>query len=89
MPDGKAVSWMDAAESRARLINYRAAMSLAFEMLSEGIINEKDYDHIDRIIAKKYGLSLDSIWCRLPLIPSPTRGNMPHTEGGDVHGKND
>lgn len=80
---------MDAAEYSARLIDYRSTMSLALEMLSAGIISEKDYDHIDRIMAKKYGLSLDSIWCRSPLIPFPTRGNMPHTNGGDVNGEND
>ena len=64
-------------------------MSLAGGMLSEGIITEKDYDKIDRIIANKYGLSLGSIYCRKPLIDQGVRVNMRHTGGGETHGTDD
>ncbi len=69
------------------LIAYRTSMSLAAELLSDGTISEKEYDKIDRIIAKKYGLSLGSLSCRKPLITLKPRGNMRHTEGGESHGE--
>lgn len=40
-----------------RIANYRAAMSLANEMLENGIISAEEYEKIDTIMAKKYGLS--------------------------------
>lgn len=70
------------AKYRRRLLSYRSSMSLAQEMLSEGIITEKEYAVIDRIIANRYGLSLDSIYCRNPLIDPASRGNMRHAKGG-------
>ena len=36
---------------------------------------EKEYDRIDRIIARKYGLSLGSLYCRKPLIDEAFRGS--------------
>ena len=45
-----------------RLAAYQAAMSLARNMLRQGIISEGDYAEIDTIMTKKYGLSLDSIF---------------------------
>lgn len=77
------------ADYRNALVSYRVSMSLAEDMLLQGIISEKDYSKIDRIIAKKYGLSLDSICCRNPLISGETRGNMSLTIGGDIDGKDD
>lgn len=77
------------AEYRDRLLAYRTSMSLAAEMLSEGILTAKEYDQIDRIIAKKYGLSLGSLYCRKPLIEGAFRGNIRHTEGGDICGEDD
>lgn len=77
------------AEYRDRLLAYRTSMSLAAEMLSEGILTEKEYDKIDRIIAKKYSLSLGSLYCRKPLIEGTFRGNIRHTEGGDIDGTDD
>ncbi len=44
------------------LAAYQAAMSLARDMLRQGIISEGDYAEIDTIMTKKYGLSLDSIF---------------------------
>lgn len=70
------------AEYRRRLLSYRTSMSLAQEMLSEGIITEKEYAVIDRIIANRYDLSLDSIYCRNPLIDPASSGNMRHAKGG-------
>lgn len=77
------------ADYHARLIAYRTTMSLAEGMLSDGIISEKDYDKIDRIIANLKGLSLSSIYCRKPLITPPDRVNMRHTEGGETYGPDD
>ena len=77
------------AEYRERLLAYRAAMSLATEMLNEGILTPREYAEIDRIIAKKYGLSLGSLYCRKPLIEGAFRGNIRHTEGGDICGEDD
>jgi len=45
-----------------RLASYKAAMSLAKGMLHQGIISAKEYAEIDTIMAKKYGLSLVSIF---------------------------
>ena len=38
------------------------ANSMAKAMLERGIISEKDYDIIDRLMAEKYGISLSSIF---------------------------
>ncbi len=46
----------------ARVSRYRAAMSLASEMLEKGIISPEDYGIIDTIMAKKYGLSSCTIF---------------------------
>ena len=77
------------AEYQERLVAYRTTMSLAEGMLSEGIITEKEYGKIDRMVANLKGLSLSSICCRKPLISSRNRGNMRHTEGGETHGTDD
>ena len=89
MPDGKGLLLMEMAEHKERLVAYRTTMSLAAGMLSEGIISEKDYGKIDRIVAKNHGLSLSSICCRIPLITPGTRGNIHTAEGGDFVGKDD
>ena len=44
------------------LAAYKAAMSLARGMLHQGIITESEYAEIDTIMAKKYDLSLGSIF---------------------------
>lgn len=44
------------------LFCYQSTMAMARRMLSDGIITEKDYHKIDRIIAGKYGISLCSIY---------------------------
>jgi hypothetical protein len=77
------------AEYRERLVSYRTSMALAESMLFQGIISEKDYCKIEKMIAQKCGLSLCSIFCRNPLIVSRGRGNMQHTEGVDLDGSED
>lgn len=77
-------------ENYESMVAYRSSMSLALSMLTQGIISEKEYEKIDRIIAEKHGLSLDSICCRNPLITQGFRGNMsPTKERGDIDGKDD
>lgn len=49
-------------EYEERIAAYRLAMSMAKAMLERGIISEKDYDIIDRLMAEKYGISLSSIF---------------------------
>lgn len=71
---------------RERMVDYRVTMSLAADMLAKGIISKEEYRKIDRIIAKKYGLSLGSICFREPLITQDFRGNISRTEGGDAGG---
>lgn len=45
-----------------RLMAYQTAMALARNMRSKEIISAKEYEKIDTIIAKKYGISSDSIF---------------------------
>lgn len=47
---------------RERLTAYQTAMSLARNMLQQGIISEDDYRKIDTIIAKKHEVSSCSIF---------------------------
>ena len=50
------------AEFRDRLTKYRAAMTLAQEMLKQGLISDEEYSIIDTIMTKKYGLSSSTIF---------------------------
>ncbi len=78
------------ADYRKRLVSYRMTMSLVSEMLSDGLISEKEYARIDRIIASSRGLDLSGICCRNPLIYKEFRGNMtPAIEGGETDETND
>ena len=45
-----------------RLTACKTAMSLARDMLRQGIISQGDYAESDTIMPKKYGLFLDSIF---------------------------
>ena len=47
---------------RERLTAYQTAMSLARNMLRQGIISEDDYRKIDTIVAKKHRVSSCSIF---------------------------
>ena len=65
-------------------------MTLAEKMLSDGIISRKEYDRIDRIIAKSRSLNLSGICCRKALINQGFRANIPPTEeGGEQDGEVD
>ena len=78
------------ADYRERLLSYRASMSLASEMLSQGVITAREYARIDRIIAKSRGLDLCGICCRNPLLYKEFRANMtPTDEGGEIDGTDD
>ena len=44
------------------LTAYKAAMSLARDMLRQGFISESEYAEIDTIMTQKYDLPLDSIF---------------------------
>ena len=50
------------ADNEESLFNYESTMAMVRKMRSVGIITDKDYYKIDRIIAKKYGISLCSIY---------------------------
>lgn len=41
---------------------YSLSMNIAKEMLNRGIISEKDYSKIDKIMAKKYGINSCSLF---------------------------
>jgi len=49
-------------EYRKQLISYQITMSMVRNMLSDGIISEEEYDKIDTIMTKKYGVSSFSIY---------------------------
>ena len=44
--------------------HYCAAAAIFYKWLTEGVISRNEYVEIDRIIAKKYGLSSCSIYRR-------------------------
>ncbi len=60
MPDGKRCFVLN--EYRKQLISYQITMSMVRNMLSDGIISEEEYDKIDTIMTKKYGVSSFSIY---------------------------
>lgn len=41
---------------------YQAAMAIARNLVSQGVITEDEYANIDTILTKKHGLSLGSIF---------------------------
>ncbi len=51
-----------------RLISYRISMTMADEMLSQGIILPEDHRRIDEIMTEKYGLSLCELCPEKPFI---------------------
>ena len=44
------------------LLAYKSIMAQAKILLRKGIITRREYTHFDTMFAKKYGLSLDSIF---------------------------
>lgn len=49
-------------EMYKKILDYRTAMSVIYDLYKKGIITAKEYDRIDTIMTKKYGLSLDTIF---------------------------
>ncbi len=47
---------------KAKVFNYKIAMSLANKLFHEGTISKSEYARIDTIMTKKYGLSSCSIF---------------------------
>lgn len=65
---------------QSNLEQYLSSMYQAKRMLQSGIISKKEYDEIDTVIAKKYGISSCSLYRGIDLIISVFRGNMSHNE---------
>lgn len=70
------------------LMCYQAAMRIARQWLSSGLIMAEDYKKIDTIIAEKFGVSARSIWREINLINLPNDGNMSPAKGGISSGTN-
>lgn len=49
-------------EMYEKILDYRTAMSVIYDLYKKGIITAKEYDRIDTIMTKKYGLSSDTIF---------------------------
>ena len=45
-----------------RIVSYRLSLGMVQSMLEKGIITEKDYAEIRRVLAGKYGIDLSSIF---------------------------
>ena len=61
---------------KANLDGYISAMAQAKMMLSNGLINQKEFEDLDTMMAKKYGISLCSIFREIEWINSDFRVNM-------------
>ena len=58
---GQGVSLLD-KDLQSRVERYRAAMSLANEMLTKNVISPEEYAVIDTIMTKKYGVTSSTIF---------------------------
>ncbi len=59
-----------------RIKEYNTAIAVIREMLSEGIITDKDFGIICTVLAGEYGLSSCSIFAGIDLITARTDGNI-------------
>lgn len=50
------------SEIQQKVAAYRQAMAMARSMVLQGIISDREYGKIDTIMAKKYGISLSTIF---------------------------
>jgi hypothetical protein len=57
---------------------YQATMSIAKNLLNQGIISEKEYGQIDTRYRKKYSISLSTLFTDIRLINRGDYGNMGH-----------
>jgi hypothetical protein len=69
------------------ILRYKASLSVFKNWAASGLISREELLTIDTMIAKKYGLSLSSIYRENDLINSPNRVIYSGTEG-EAHGKN-
>ena len=60
------------------IIGYCSAIAQARRMMKLGIISLEDFEKIDRVLLKKYNLTLSSLFRDKALLYKETRGNMPH-----------
>jgi hypothetical protein len=60
------------------IIGYCSAIAQAHRMMKLGIISLEDFEKIDRVLLKKYNLTLSSLFRDKALLYKETRGNMPH-----------
>ena len=74
-PDGKKAPDMD-TDFKKKLVEFRTSMVLVNSMFLQGIITEQDYEKASEIIAKRVGISLSNICCRIPLRSAADRANM-------------
>lgn len=45
-----------------RILDYRTAMAVIAKLLNDGVISAKEYDKIDTIMTKKYGVNSSTIF---------------------------
>ena len=60
------------------LIGYCSAIAQVRRMMKLEIISLEDFEKIDRVLLKKYNLTLSSLFRDKALLYKETRGNMPH-----------
>ena len=60
------------------IIGYCSAIAQARRMMKLGIISLEDFEKIDRVLLKKYNLTLSSLFRDKALLYKESRGNMPH-----------
>ena len=57
---------------------YLATMSIAKNLLKQGIISEEEYEQIDTMFRQKYAISLSTLFTDIRLIKYADHGNMSH-----------
>lgn len=50
------------SEMQERIAAYQRVMAMVRSMVLQGVISEREYEKIDTIIAKKFGLSSSTIF---------------------------
>ena len=57
---------------------YLATMSIAKNLLKQGIISDEEYEQIDTNFRKKYDISLSTLFTDIHLIKFGSYGNIAH-----------
>lgn len=75
----------------SNVISYRAAVSVAQDMLQKGLISEGEYHQIDRVFRDKYCVKYGTLFAENPLLFMQNRANMSQTKdnGGGRNGEED